>query len=272
MPVISVCSPKGGVGKTTLAANLAHVFSASGARVVCIDFDPQNSLRLYFGVQLSEERGFINIFTEDPKSGWIDAVINGGKNLFVIPYGKSSEDQRRALASVLADDKGPTSYLGEWQKGLFCDPSVLLIADFPPGYSPALAAISTVADISIVPLMADASSVSLFSVLENNELIDRPLNERLGYYIVLNHVDNRIRLTREVQDFAHGNVADRLLGVIHSDTSVIEAAAMQRSISDFNQNSSAAFDIEVIARKIAGLLKFDVKSGTMVLNPESQGA
>ena len=44
MPVISVCSPKGGVGKTTVVANLAYAFSRAGTKVVVIDFDPQNVL------------------------------------------------------------------------------------------------------------------------------------------------------------------------------------------------------------------------------------
>lgn len=52
MPVISVCSPKGGVGKTTVVANLAYAFSRAGTKVVVIDFDPQNALRLYFGMSL----------------------------------------------------------------------------------------------------------------------------------------------------------------------------------------------------------------------------
>ena len=46
MKVITVVSAKGGVGKTTLAANLASVLAARGRRVIALDLDPQNALRL----------------------------------------------------------------------------------------------------------------------------------------------------------------------------------------------------------------------------------
>ena len=55
--------------------------------------------------------------------------------------------------------------------------------------------------------------------------------------------------------------------MIHSDTSVNEAAGQQISVYDYNKNSVAAFDIEVIARKVASILGFDVKKGTMIINP-----
>ncbi|VFS69804.1 Cell division inhibitor MinD [Raoultella planticola] len=59
MPLICVCSPKGGVGKTTLAANLAYSLARAGSKVLAIDFDVQNALRLHFGVPLSDERGYV---------------------------------------------------------------------------------------------------------------------------------------------------------------------------------------------------------------------
>jgi chromosome partitioning protein len=42
--VITVAQRKGGVGKTTLAAQLAVVWAAQGARVAVLDIDPQGSL------------------------------------------------------------------------------------------------------------------------------------------------------------------------------------------------------------------------------------
>ncbi len=267
MPVISVCSPKGGVGKTTLAANLASVFSQAGTRVIAIDFDPQNALRLYFGIPLNDDSGLITIFNEDPASSWIDGVINTSQNLFVLPFGRSNAQMRSNLDTTLAQG----DYFTKCQAALFNNPDILVIADFAPGYSEALKAIAPVTDISIIPLVADASSVSLYETIENNELIDGPLNEHLGHRIVLNCIDNRIKLNREVQDFAKSNFQGKLLGMVHQDTSVVEAAAMQKAIGAFNQSSSAAFDIEIIAHKIATLLGFDVKQDTMLINPLNQG-
>jgi chromosome partitioning protein len=46
---LAVCSSKGGVGKTTIAANLAAALARSG-RVLAVDVDPQDSLGRAFGV------------------------------------------------------------------------------------------------------------------------------------------------------------------------------------------------------------------------------
>lgn len=43
MPVVAVVNPKGGVGKTTLATNLAGYFARSGRRTMLGDFDRQQS-------------------------------------------------------------------------------------------------------------------------------------------------------------------------------------------------------------------------------------
>lgn len=45
MPVVAVVNPKGGVGKTTLATNLAGYFAANRHRTMLGDFDRQQSAR-----------------------------------------------------------------------------------------------------------------------------------------------------------------------------------------------------------------------------------
>ena len=51
MPVVAVVNPKGGVGKTTLATNLAGYFASNAHRTMLGDFDAQQSARHWLGLR-----------------------------------------------------------------------------------------------------------------------------------------------------------------------------------------------------------------------------
>ncbi|WP_028602627.1 ParA family protein [Ottowia thiooxydans] len=51
MPVIVIANPKGGVGKSTLATNVAGYFAAQGHSVMLGDIDKQQSSRLWLGLR-----------------------------------------------------------------------------------------------------------------------------------------------------------------------------------------------------------------------------
>jgi chromosome partitioning protein len=53
MPVVAVVNPKGGVGKTTLATNLAGYFAASKEKTMLGDFDRQQSARYWLKLRPS---------------------------------------------------------------------------------------------------------------------------------------------------------------------------------------------------------------------------
>jgi chromosome partitioning protein len=62
---LAVCSSKGGVGKTTTAANLAVAFGARG-RTLAVDADPQDSLGRAFGVVAKSREDSLAGLLEDP--------------------------------------------------------------------------------------------------------------------------------------------------------------------------------------------------------------
>ncbi|MGY6027196.1 cellulose biosynthesis protein BcsQ [Phytobacter sp. AG2a] len=266
MPLICVCSPKGGVGKTTLTANLAYALARSGSKVLALDFDIQNALRLHFGVPLSDGRGYVAKSAES--SDWSQFVLTAGGNIFVLPYGDATEEQRLQFEERLTHDE---HFLVRGLNTLLNYPGLIIVADFPPGPSAALKAMSRLADLHLVALQADTASLSLLPHVENHRLTGDVLNRKAGHYFVLNQSDNRRQISRDVTAFMEEKLGNQLLGVIHRDESVLEANASQQSIFDFSPASAAAFDIELIAKRVAGIVGVNIGDGTVHSKPKMSG-
>jgi len=63
--IATVCSPKGGVGKTTLAANLGALISDLGLKVLLVDADKQPSLSSFFPLEKRAPNGFVSLLLEN---------------------------------------------------------------------------------------------------------------------------------------------------------------------------------------------------------------
>jgi hypothetical protein len=67
--VIAIMNGKGGVGKTSIAGNLAALAAAAGYRVLVVDLDPQGNL--------AEEMGYVGTATDDAGAALASAMQFG---------------------------------------------------------------------------------------------------------------------------------------------------------------------------------------------------
>ena len=96
---LAVCSSKGGVGKTSTAANLAVVLARTG-RVLAVDADPQDSLGRAFGVIAKGRADSLAGLLEDPNVDPREVVrLEVAPGLDLIPAHPSLESVGRLLAS-----------------------------------------------------------------------------------------------------------------------------------------------------------------------------
>jgi len=79
MKTIVVAAQKGGAGKTTLARNIAVAASHDGDRVLCLDLDPQGSLRAWWE---SREADMPAMLSRDPAPDTLKATLTAAQAQF----------------------------------------------------------------------------------------------------------------------------------------------------------------------------------------------
>ncbi len=80
---LTITSTKGGVGKTTLAANLGGLLADLGQRVLLVDADVQPTLSSYYPIAVRAERGLCAVITEAVTDGVINRTAIARLDLIV---------------------------------------------------------------------------------------------------------------------------------------------------------------------------------------------
>jgi chromosome partitioning related protein ParA len=107
---ITIVSTKGGVGKTTLTANLGGILADSGYRVLLIDADPQPTLSSYYPIAHKAEHGLTEFFIHSSTHNTIsqtnidnlDIVISNDQEGKLRDWIRDAPDGRVRLKFILS--------------------------------------------------------------------------------------------------------------------------------------------------------------------------
>lgn len=243
MPLIAFASPKGGVGKTTIAAHMAAILARRGHQVIALDLDPQNALRLHLGVPVREEGRFMCSLASRP--AWRECLVETPHGVRLLPYGPVDPFGTLELAMALTRDP---SLLADPVRDMLSDPDRIVILDSPPGPNAGLAAVASQVDLLVLILLADGGSAAVIPQIATNRFLGRgTLAARAAdrAVVVLNQVDENEPLSEAVMEMAQNALGPRLIGAICRDQGLAEALADRRMLTE--GETGAGEDFQVLA-------------------------
>ena len=246
MKILAIVSAKGGVGKTTVTANLAAAFSLAGHPVLVADLDPQNALRLHFGLAPEVIEGLSRATLAG--TSWRASCERSDRGVAVMPYGVINEDDRVLFERHLAEHPG---WLSAHLQNLGMVRDAIVLLDTPPGPSVYLRQALAAADMALLVTLPDAASYAALPLMENliaSHAGDRP--DFAGHLHLINQADATRRLSADVAQVMRDQFGDRFVGSVHRDQAMAEALAYDQNIFEYARDSQAAADLLEIAQNV----------------------
>jgi chromosome partitioning protein len=230
MSVVAAYNIKGGVGKTSVAVNLAWLAADSGARVLLWDLDPQGAATYMLRIKPKIKGGARKLVhgKTDPS-----ALLKGTdhERLDLLPADFSYRNMDLALDAT----KRPTQRLARVIGQLAGDYDHVFL-DCPPAISLASESIFEAADALLVPLVPSPLSLRTFAQLR--EFVGGQVPDPPAILAFFSMTDGRRRMHREIAEQLAGD-PDVLRTAIPYASDVERMALHRRTISELAPHGHA---------------------------------
>ncbi|HEX4007353.1 MAG TPA: cellulose synthase operon protein YhjQ/BcsQ [Acidobacteriaceae bacterium] len=212
-PVLSVYSIAGGVGKTTLCANLGRALYSIGDRVLLVDASGSGLLPFYFGAN----------------------DLSPGVHTFFVPG-----IQRPPLRIIGADEITPEWLNTDVRREM--DSSYWTVFDLGAGSASLLPQILNMSSFLLIPLLPDLNSILTVSRVESTlEAMRARGSEIPSPFYIFNQFDEANPIDQGARDLILRQCGGRLLPTsIRHDPEAAAAIAARRTVIDHAPGSEIA--------------------------------
>lgn len=251
---ISITSGKGGVGKSSLVANLAYSLSKKGSKVLVFDGDlGMANIDIMFGARA--KHSVLDLLSDDC---CVDDVLTRlAQNLYLIPGGTAlpqlqdlNSYEKKMIIDQLADLEGIFDYL---------------LIDTSPGIDENVRLLNSAAsEIMIVLTPEPASLTDAYALIK---VLNQMQNEK-HFKVICNQVLSELegrRLFEMLQKVCDQflDIGLEYVGAVERDQALAQATRNQKLVLQSQPESQSALQIEELSRKLSGYGRLGDLKGSM---------
>ena len=260
--VIGILNYKGGTGKTTTVVNLAAGLAQRGARVLCVDLDPQGNTAVHLGVKYNASLSELLRGQVEPSA----CIYPARHNLDIIPSDRSLVKAERELWELGNLRVARRVLLDKLRNA--DDNYSYIIVDFPPSITLISENGLLYVNELIIPMTMNHFSVlGTQQVIGTLKAVSRIPDHNIQMTGILPTVyAGHLRKDRQIFDKLKRMFGDKIAPPIRNNVKLAEAPEQKQTIFEYAPRSNGASDYTAFVRFVIRADPYFAATPTQTIN------